>query len=70
MSRSRPAKRERAEVFANVVVYRSRGELEQDFFVGARRDVLRRTDRGLRIARRRILLDQNVLLAKNISIFF
>ena len=58
------------KVFANVVVYRSRGELEQDFFVGARRDVLRRTDRGLKLARRRILLDQNVLLAKNISIFF
>jgi 3-phenylpropionate/cinnamic acid dioxygenase small subunit len=57
-------------VYSNVVVYRSRGETEQDFFVGARRDLLRRVDGTLKIASRRIVLDQNVLVAKNISIFF
>jgi hypothetical protein len=38
--------------------------------VGARRDVLRRVDGVLMIARRKLTLDQNVLSAKNVSIFF
>jgi hypothetical protein len=32
--------------------------------------VLRRTPQGLQVARRTILLDQNVLQSKNISTFF
>ena len=36
----------------------------------AREDRLRRVDHGWKIARRRLVLDQNVLLAKNLSIFF
>jgi ethylbenzene dioxygenase beta subunit len=39
-------------------------------YVGARRDLLRRIDGALRIARRKLTLDQNVLSAKNVSIFF
>jgi 3-phenylpropionate/cinnamic acid dioxygenase small subunit len=58
------------EVYSNFIVYRSRSETEQDFYVGARRDVLRRVDGAWKIARRKITLDQNVLLAKNVSIFF
>jgi len=58
------------EVHCNFMVYRSRGETEQDFYVGARRDVLRRSDGEWKIAERRLTLDQNVLLAKNVSIFF
>jgi 3-phenylpropionate/cinnamic acid dioxygenase small subunit len=50
-------------------VYRSRSETEQDFYVGARRDVLRLCDCTWKIARRKLILDQNVLLAKNVSIF-
>jgi 3-phenylpropionate/cinnamic acid dioxygenase small subunit len=57
-------------VYANFLVYRSRAETEQDFYVGARRDILRQVDGAWKIARRRIILDQNVLLAKNVSIFF
>jgi 3-phenylpropionate/cinnamic acid dioxygenase small subunit len=57
-------------VYSNFVVYRSRGETEQDFYVGARRDTLRNVDGAWKIARRTIILDQNVLLAKNVSIFF
>ena len=34
------------------------------------RDVLRRIDGALCIASRKITLDQNVLVAKNVSIFF
>lgn len=57
-------------VHCNFLVYKSRSETEQDFFVGARRDVLRRIGRAWKIAARKLILDQNVLLAKNISIFF
>ena len=57
-------------VFSNFIVYRSRAETEQDFYVGARRDVLRRVDGEWKIAHRKLILDQNVLLAKNVSIFF
>jgi 3-phenylpropionate/cinnamic acid dioxygenase small subunit len=57
-------------VHCNFLVYRSRGETEQDFYVGAREDRLRWTDGGWKIARRRMVLDQNVLTAKNLSIFF
>ncbi|MEV0185644.1 3-phenylpropionate/cinnamic acid dioxygenase subunit beta [Streptomyces sp. NPDC050625] len=50
--------------------YRNRLEREVDIYAGGRTDVLRRdADGGLVIARRTILLDQNVLLAKNISTF-
>jgi 3-phenylpropionate/cinnamic acid dioxygenase small subunit len=58
------------KVFSNFLVYRSRSETEQDFYVGARQDVLRQVDGAWKIARRKIILDQNVLLAKNVSIFF
>jgi len=57
-------------VHSNFLVYRSRSETEQDFYVGARTDVLRRIDGALKIASRKLVLDQNVLLAKNVSIFF
>jgi len=58
------------KVYANFMVYRNRSETEQDFYVGARQDVLRQVDGAWKIARRKIILDQTVLLAKNVSIFF
>jgi 3-phenylpropionate/cinnamic acid dioxygenase small subunit len=57
-------------VYSNFIVYRSRAETEQDFYVGARQDVLRRVEGEWKIAHRKLILDQNVLLAKNVSIFF
>ena len=57
-------------VYSNFLVYRSRAETEEDFYVGARQDVLRREGGAWKIARRRLVLDQNVLSAKNVSIFF
>jgi 3-phenylpropionate/cinnamic acid dioxygenase small subunit len=57
------------EVHSNFMVYRTRMEKDQDIFVGTREDILRRVDGELRIAKRRILLDQAVLGAKNISVF-
>ncbi|HZU90882.1 MAG TPA: 3-phenylpropionate/cinnamic acid dioxygenase subunit beta [Stellaceae bacterium] len=58
------------KVYSNFIVYRSRAESEEDFYVGARQDVLRREGDTWKIARRRLVLDQNVLSAKNVSIFF
>jgi len=57
-------------VKSRFLVYRNRVETETDFLVGKREDVLRRVDGGWKIARRKIVLDQNVLLAKNLTVFF
>jgi 3-phenylpropionate/cinnamic acid dioxygenase small subunit len=57
-------------VKSRFIVYRNRVETETDFLVGKREDLLRRVDGDWRIARRKIILDQNVLLAKNLTVFF
>jgi 3-phenylpropionate/cinnamic acid dioxygenase small subunit len=58
------------KVYSNFVVYRTRAETEQDFYVGARQDILRSVGGAWKIARRKLVLDQNVLLPKNVSVFF
>jgi ethylbenzene dioxygenase subunit beta len=55
---------------SNFVLYRTRGESEQDFYVGRRHDILRWVGADWRIAYRKILLPQHVLAAKNASNFF
>jgi 3-phenylpropionate/cinnamic acid dioxygenase small subunit len=57
------------EVDSNFIVYRTRMEKDEDLFVGTRKDILRRINGELKLARRTILLDQAVLGAKNISVF-
>jgi len=57
------------------LIYRNRVETETDILVGKREDVLRRPNDSKegeewRVARRTILLDQNVLLSKNLTFFF
>jgi 3-phenylpropionate/cinnamic acid dioxygenase small subunit len=68
----RPSPAAPAEVLVGCrfLVYRNRVETETDIFVGKREDVLRRAGPGWRIARRKIVLDQNVLMAKNLTVFF
>ncbi|CAN5782356.1 3-phenylpropionate/cinnamic acid dioxygenase subunit beta [soil metagenome] len=57
-------------VRSNLLLYRSQGtELRHDLISAERRDVLRRTDEGLRLAGREILLDHSVLTTHNLSIF-
>ena len=58
------------EVKSRFLIYRNRVETETDVLVGKREDVLRRVNGGWRIARRRIVLDQSVLLVKNLTFFF
>src|ERR1051326_812093 len=52
------------------LIYRNRVETETDLLVGKREDTLRRDGDGWLIARRKIVLDQNVLLTKNLTFFF
>src|SRR6202046_5015528 len=52
------------------LVYQNRVEYETNTFVGRRIDTLRRHDGSWLIARREMILEQNVLLAKNLSILF
>jgi 3-phenylpropionate/cinnamic acid dioxygenase small subunit len=58
------------DVSSRFLIYQNRCEYEQYFFVGDRLDRIRRTVNGWRLAQREIRLHQNVLLAKNLSIFF
>ena len=58
-------------VRSNFFVWSNRLHDEVNVFVGTRHDVLRRDpETGWKIARRLILLDQNVLLSKVITTFF
>lgn len=62
---------EEVEVGCRFLVYRNRVEAETDFFVGRRRDTLIRSEQtGWQVSRRLLLLDQNVLLAKNLTVLF
>ena len=57
------------EVHSNILVFQSRLERTEMFFVGKREDRLRKVDGSWLIARRKILLDQN-LFPRSFSIFF
>jgi 3-phenylpropionate/cinnamic acid dioxygenase small subunit len=52
------------------LVYQNRVQYETYFFVGKRTDTLRKVPNGWKLVRREITLDQNVLLAKNLTVFF
>jgi len=59
-----------ALVKSRFLIYRNRVETETDLLVGKREDMLRREGDSWLIARRKIVLDQNVLLSKNLTFFF
>ncbi|MEC8856106.1 MAG: aromatic-ring-hydroxylating dioxygenase subunit beta, partial [Chloroflexota bacterium] len=52
------------------ILYRSHHETDENIFAGSREDNLRKEDGLWRIYKRVIVLDANVILAKNLSIFF
>jgi 3-phenylpropionate/cinnamic acid dioxygenase small subunit len=58
------------EARSRFLIYQNRCEYEQYFFVGDRHDRLRREGTGWKVARREIHIHQNVLLAKNLTVFF
>lgn len=51
------------------MVYRSHLETDAQLLSGSREDVLRKVDGGWKVAKRMIVLDANVLLDKNLSVF-
>ena len=58
------------KIKSRFLVYRNRVETETDILVGKREDLLRKEDGDWKVAQRKIILDQNVLLAKNLTFFF
>lgn len=56
-------------VHSTFVNYRTRVDHDNYLLVGRREDVLRLGDNGLRLARRKIVITQSVLLAKNLNTF-
>jgi 3-phenylpropionate/cinnamic acid dioxygenase small subunit len=68
----RPAVLEPVEVAVKCrfLIYRNRVETETDILVGKREDILRRMNGQWKITQRKVILDQNVLLAKNLTFFF
>lgn len=58
------------DVSCRFLVHLNRVEYETYSFVGRRNDMLRRVDGKWKIARREIILDQNILQAKNLTAFF
>jgi len=60
----------KVNVKCRFMIYRNRVQTETDFLVGKREEVLRSVDGQWKIAQRKIILDQNVLLAKNLTFFF
>jgi biphenyl 2,3-dioxygenase beta subunit len=57
-------------VESNFHVYRTRLKSDIDSWVGRREDTLRRDGDSFLIAKRLILLDQTVLLSRNLSTMF
>ncbi|MBW8910373.1 MAG: 3-phenylpropionate/cinnamic acid dioxygenase subunit beta [Sphingomonas sp.] len=56
-------------VKSRLLVHRSRMEEAGEMLVGKREDRIRRTEEGLKICYRKILIDQATLSAKNLSFF-
>ncbi|WP_333499298.1 3-phenylpropionate/cinnamic acid dioxygenase subunit beta [Kluyvera sp. CHPC 1.2972] len=54
----------------NILMYLNRVEYEVNTLAGKRYDTLVVTDNGYQILKREIILDQNVLLVKNLTTFF
>jgi 3-phenylpropionate/cinnamic acid dioxygenase small subunit len=57
-------------VRSRFLVYQNRLEDEANFFIGKRTDLLRKSGESWKLAKREITLDQSVLLAKNLTVFF
>ncbi len=64
-----PLATDEARVKTAFLVYRSHLETDRQLLAGSREDVLRRVNGAWRVAKRTILLDANVLLDKNLSVF-
>lgn len=57
-------------VRSRFLVNQNRGRAENSQFIGKREDTLRNSSTGLRLLQRDVYLDQSVLLAKTLTVFF
>lgn len=57
-------------VTSNLMVYQTRLQREENYFVGCRRDKLRKVDGEWKIAERVAVIDKAVLPGKNLTVFF
>lgn len=57
-------------VRSRFLVHQNRGQTENNQFIGKREDVLKETPEGFRLLQRRVFLDQTVLSAKALTVFF
>jgi 3-phenylpropionate/cinnamic acid dioxygenase small subunit len=64
-----PAENGEVQARTAFLVYRSHLETDHQLLSGYREDVLRKSDGAWKIAKRTIVLDANVLLDKNLSVF-
>lgn len=64
------SKADEVKTSCRFLTYLNRVEYETYFFVGKRYDTLKKVDGVWKVLHRRIILDQNVLQAKNLSTFF
>jgi 3-phenylpropionate/cinnamic acid dioxygenase small subunit len=55
------ADRSEARVVSNYLVYRTRREKQENYFVGGREDLLRQVNGEWKLAHRKMILDRNVL---------
>ena len=60
---------ENGEAKTAFLVYRSHLETDHQLLSGCRKDLLRKVNRAWKVSRRTIVLDANVLLDKNLSVF-
>ncbi len=58
------------QAFSNIMISHSRHERENHLFTAKRKDILRREDGELRIARRLVLIDWDVITGPSLGIFF
>jgi 3-phenylpropionate/cinnamic acid dioxygenase small subunit len=61
---------ERVLAASRFLIYQNRVDYETALFAGKRLDSLRRVGGEWKLARREVTLDQSVLLAKNLTVFF
>jgi len=58
------------DITSRILVYQNRVEYEVYTLVGRRSDTLRTVGNGWKVCRREIILEQNILLVKNLTMFF
>ncbi len=57
-------------VYSNFLAYRNRNERDEDSLIGMRKDLWRRVKGQLKLKKRRIILKQNMLISKNLNVYF